>query len=436
MEIKHIENKQLKEEMFYGIHESGLRIYVFPKKGFSKYYAIYGTEYGSVDRTFRVPGEAEMTTVPDGIAHYLEHKLFEEEDGGNAFDRFAQTGASSNAFTSFDMTAYLFSCTDHFYENLDIFLDFVNHPWFTEENVAKEQGIIGQEIQMYEDDPEWRVFFNTLTALFHHNPVKIDIAGTVESISHITPEVLYQCYRTFYNPANMVLVLVGDVEMEKVLTCVDRYVDPKRNLGQIPREVPEEPKSRVRERVEQKLVVSQPLFRIGFKDTEPGQTGEALLEKEIATELILEAAFGRSSDLYMALYEEGLIDNSFDMETDLAKSYGFTLIGGESRDPEAVYQRIREELLRLCRDGISEERLARARKVLISGGIRIFNSVERMGNAFIRQAFAGFNPLSFGEAVERVTDEMVMKRLRSHFDVENCVLSVVSPAEEAQEGAV
>lgn len=183
MEIKSFYNSRLNEKMQYTVHSSGLRVYVFPKKGFSKYYAIYGTEYGSVDRVFRVPGEDKMTEVPDGIAHYLEHKMFEEEGGGNAFDRFAETGASSNAFTSFDLTAYLFSCTDKFYENLDILLSFVNKPWFTEENVKKEQGIIGQEIKMYDDDPEWRVFFNTLTAMYHNNPVKIDIAGTVESRS-------------------------------------------------------------------------------------------------------------------------------------------------------------------------------------------------------------------------------------------------------------
>lgn len=430
MEIQTVRNEQLKEEMQFAVHESGLRVYVFPKKGFSKYYAIYGTEYGSVDRTFQVPGEQEMTTVPDGIAHYLEHKLFEQEDGGNAFDLFAKTGASSNAFTSFDLTAYLFSCTDKFYENLDILLEFVNHPYFTDENVAKEQGIIGQEIKMYEDDPEWRVFFNTLTAMYHHNPVKIDIAGTVESISHITPELLYRCYNTFYNPANMILVLVGDVDIEKAMTYVDKHVDAKRNLGQIPRNVWEEPKERVQEVIKQRLLVSQPLFRIGFKDNTLAE-GEALLKKEIATELILESVFGRSSDLYMELYEEGLIDSSFDAETDQSKAYGFTLIGGESRNPEEVYRRVKERLDTLCQTGIPSENLARARKVLISGNIRLYNSVERMGNAFIRQLMAGFSPLSFGDVVASVTDAEINARLREHFNTQNSVLSVVCPAQES-----
>ena len=428
--IKEFYNEKLQEKMQFAVHKSGLRIYVFPKKGFSKYYAIYGTEYGSIDRSFKVPGEEEFSVVPDGIAHYLEHKLFEQEDGGNAFDLFAKTGASSNAFTSFDLTAYLFSCTDKFYENLDILLGFVNKPWFTKENVEKEQGIIGQEIKMYDDDAEWRVFFNTLTAMYHNNPVKIDIAGTVESIAKITPELLYRCYNTFYNPANMILVMVGDVDIEKAMTYVDKYVDESRNLGEIPRAKFDEPKERVKEIVEQKLLVSRPLFRIGFKENQLDGDCEAMLKREIATELILEAVFGKTSDFYMELYEEGLIDNSFDAETESTKAYGFTLIGGESSNPKQVYEKIKEKLLDIQKTGIPEEDLKRAKKVLISGSIRMFNSVERMGNAFIRQLLAGYNPLEFGDMVEKVTDQEVMDRLKEHFDTQNCVLSIVKPVDE------
>lgn len=432
MEIQYKRNETLGEEMQYAMHKSGLPVYVFPKKGFSKYYAIYGTAYGSVDRSFVVPGEKEMTVVPDGIAHYLEHKMFEEENGGNAFDRFAMTGASSNAFTSFDMTAYLFSCTDRFYENLDILLDFVNHPYFTEENVAKEQGIIGQEIKMYDDDPEWRVFFNALEAMFHENPVKIDIAGTVESISHITPEILYRCYRTFYNPANMVLVLVGDISMEEAMKYVDKHVDISRSLGKVERPIVEEPKQRVREYAEQKLVVSQPLFRIGFKDNSPGETGNALLKKEITTEIAVEALVGKSSPLYMELYEEGLIDASFGTEVDAECLYGFTLLGGESKDPKAVYERIKKEIRRCQQEGLCKDAVERAQKCLVSAGIRLFNSVESMGNAFIRRVMNGSDPLGYADLVNAVTYEDVMERLRTHFDTENSVLSVIYPAEQEE----
>ncbi len=430
MQTERFINNELKEEMQFAVHQSGLRVYLFPKKGFSKYYAIYGTEYGSVDRVFKVPGDKDMTTVPDGIAHYLEHKLFEEEDGGNAFDRFSVTGASSNAFTSFDMTAYLFSCTNSFYENLDILLDFVNHPWFTKENVEKEQGIIGQEIKMYDDDPEWRVFFNTLTALFHNNPVKIDIAGTVESISHITPEILYKCYNTFYNPANMILVMVGDIDMDEAMKYVDKHIDSNRNIGLIPRNKFIEPKEVVKNKTEQKLVVSQPLFRIGFKDNTPFTTGEELQKREIATEIVLEAVLGKSSDLYMELYEEGLIDSTFGAEADVAKTYGFTLIGGEAQDPEKVYERVKEKIKELQKNSIPAEDIERARKCLISGSIRTFNSVERMGNQFIRRLFNNTNPLDYAQAVRQVSDADVMNRLKEHFDTENCVLSVINPVEE------
>ncbi len=427
MSTERVVNNELCEEMQYALHKSGLGVYLFQKRGFSKYYAIYGTRYGSINRSFVVPGEDEMTTVPDGIAHYLEHKMFEEEDGGNAFDRFADTGASSNAFTSFDLTAYLFSCTEKFYENLDILLDFVNKPYFTEENVAKEQGIIGQEIKMYDDEPEWRVFFNTLIAMFHNNPVKIDIAGTVESISEITPEILYKCYNTFYNPSNMALVLVGDIDMDEALKIVDKHISPERKLGEIGRFAEEEPKERVQEYIEQKLSVSQPMFRIGFKDNSPGMSGDELLQKEIATEIILEAIFGRSGDLYLELYESGLIDASFGMEADIESEYGFTLIGGESPEPEKVYNRIKEEIEKVRKTGIDKELTDRARKVLVSQSIKVFNSVEKMGNLFIRRIMNGQSPLSYKEAVERVTDGDIQRRLCEHFDTENCVLSVVRP---------
>lgn len=427
MDIKKISNTALDEEMQYAVHKSGLRVYVFPKKGFSKYYAIYGTDYGSLNRTFTVPGEDKDITIPDGIAHYLEHKMFEEEDGSDAFEKFALTGASSNAYTSFDLTAYLFSCTDKFYENLDILLEFVNHPHFTEENVAKEQGIIGQEIKMYDDDPEWRVFFNSLKAMFHNNPVKIDIAGTVESISHITPEILYKCYNTFYNPANMLLVLVGDIDINEAMKYVDKHISPERNLGKVKCPEVAEPKERVQEYIEQKLSVSQPMFRAAFKDNMPYMTGDELLKKEIATEIILEAVFGRSSDFYLDLYEKGLIDSTFGTETDIEHEYGFTLIGGESKAPEEVYKEIKKVLDKCANDGIDKAAAERAKKVLISRDISLFNNVEAMGNAFIRQLKNNQNPLNYKNAVQSVTYEDIMNRLAEHFDTSNSVLSVVRP---------
>lgn len=425
--IKEYKNEALGETMLSAVHESGLKVYVFPKKGFSKYYAIYGTDYGSTDREFIVPGESEATVVPDGIAHYLEHKMFEQPDETNAFDSFALTGASSNAFTSFDLTAYLFSCTDKFYENLDILLDFVNKPYFTDENVEKEQGIIGQEIKMYDDDPNWRVFFNTLTALFHNNPVKIDIAGTVESIAKIDKDILYKCYNTFYNPGNMVLVLVGDVDMDKAMECVDRHIDSGRDLGEIKRPAIVEPKERVTEFSTQKLMVSQPLFQVGFKENLPYTTGSELLKRELTTDIIIEALFGRSSNFYMELYNEGLIDPGFGGEAELEKRYGFTLIGGESKDPEAVYKRIKAEIKKAQQTGIDSEKIERARRIAKAAAIKLFNSIEGMGNSFIRLLMKGINPLEYAQAADSITKADVDERLKEHFDTDNSVLSTIVP---------
>lgn len=329
MKFDKIESKLLKETIMHGVHESGLRVYIVPKSGFSKYYAIYGTEYGSIDTKLNFPDTNEVINLPDGIAHFLEHKLFEEEDGGNAFDRFALTGANSNAFTSFDITAYLFSCTDSFYENLDILMDFVNHPYFTDENVAKEQGIIGQEIKMYDDDPSWRLFFNMLQAMYHNNPVKTDIAGTVESIAKITPDILFKCCDAFYNPSNMFLVMVGDIDADKAIEIVDKYVSADRDRGRIQREKIDEPKSVVKSEISQKMSVSKPQFMIGFKEQETDIEGSELLKKQIETNVILNILFGVSSKFFNELYEEGLIDGSFGFEAELEKKYGFSSVNGE-----------------------------------------------------------------------------------------------------------
>ncbi|MFR1803348.1 MAG: EF-P 5-aminopentanol modification-associated protein YfmH, partial [Faecalispora jeddahensis] len=263
MRMEKITNERVQDSYYSVKHPSGLRIFVYPKEGSNSTYAIFGTRYGSVDTSFRRSDEQEVSTVPEGIAHFLEHKLFESEDG-DAFARYAKTGASANAYTSFDMTCYLFSCTENVYESLEILLDFVQSPYFTEQTVQKEQGIIGQEIRMYDDDPQWRVMFNLLKALYHHHPVKIDIAGTVESIAEITPEYLYRCYHTFYNLNNMALCVAGNIDPERVLELCDKMLKPSEPT-QVERIFEEEPAGVVQDRVEQKLSVTIPLFQLGFK---------------------------------------------------------------------------------------------------------------------------------------------------------------------------
>ncbi len=427
MKFETVKSSLLKETIMQGVHQSGLRVYIVPKKGFSKYYAIYGTEYGSIDTVLKVPGTDEVINLPDGIAHFLEHKLFEEEDGGNAFDRFALTGANSNAYTSFDMTAYLFSCTDSFYENLDILMDFVNHPYFTDENVAKEQGIIGQEIKMYDDDPSWRLFFNMLQAMYHKNPVKTDIAGTVESISKITPEVLFKCCDAFYNPSNMFLVMVGDIDADKAVEVVDRYVSCDRDRGRIQREKVDEPNSVAQKEIFQKMSVSKPQFMIGFKEKETDIEGTELLKKQIETNVILNILFGVSSEFFTELYEEGLIDGSFAFESELEKKYGFSSVSGESKDPKQVYDRVIKRIAEAKEAGFDEAEINRAKKVLIGANLKGYNDVERIGNNFIRSFMSGINPFEYEGLAQNVTKEALEARLNEHFDRDLSVLSVIEP---------
>jgi len=427
MKFEKTENKFLKENILFGTHESGLRVYIIPKEGFSKYYAIYGTEYGSLDQSLKVSGEE--IRLPDGIAHFLEHKLFEEEDGKNAFDKFSVTGASSNAFTSFDMTAYLFSCTEKFYENLDILLEFVNNPYFTDENVAKEQGIIGQEIKMYDDDPSWRLFFNMLQGMYHNNPVKTDIAGTVESISHITPELLYKCCDAYYNPSNMILVMVGDIDPSKAVSYIDKHVKSDKDRGKIQKEQIPEPNHVSKKIVRQKLSVSKPMFLMGFKEKEEGIFGEKLLLKQIKTDILMEVLFGKSSEYFMSLYGEGLIDSSFTKESELEKSYGFSSISGESSQPETVYERTLEYLKTVKEKPLDQSAVDVAKRVLIGKNLRKFNSVERLGNDFIRCFINEIDPFKYSEMVEKVSMEELSLRLDEHFDSESCTLSIIEPLE-------
>ncbi len=432
MNFERIYSEKIDETLLLGTHKSGLKVAIIPKKGFSKYYAIYGTQYGSVDREFIALGENEKTILPDGVAHFLEHKLFEMADGTNAFDHFSVVGGNSNAFTSFNITAYLFSCTENFYENLDILLNFVNTPYFTDENVAKEQGIIGQEIKMYDDDPQWRVFFNMLSAMYHKNPVKRDIAGTVESISEITPQLLYKCTNTFYNPSNMILVLVGDIDENKIEEYIDKNIPENRDSGEVKKFTEDEPSSIAKEYIEQRLSVSTPIFAIGFKEKETGIEGFELLKKEIATEILIELLFGKSSENYIKMYESGIIDASFDGETELEMEYGFTSFGGESKEPKKVYEAVKAAVNEAKIKGFENDEIKRIKKAILSDDIRMYNNMENIGNTYIKSLMKGINPLDYTKATEAIDKEYLMSRLSEHFDTDNCVLSVVYPIEEGK----
>ncbi len=429
MLLKQYHSETLKEDVYHGVHKSGLNLYILPKQGYSKSYAVFATHYGSIDNKFVVPGEKQATEVPDGIAHFLEHKMFEEQEG-SVFNQFSRLGALPNAFTSFNMTAYLFSCTDYFYDNLDILLNFVQNPYFTDENVQKEQGIIGQEIRMYEDDPNWRVFFNFLGGLYHHHPVKQDVGGTIDSIGKIDKEILYKCYNTFYHPSNMILFVVGDVDADTVVSHVEKDIKkehpPQEDIQRI---YPEEPNTIYQQKVEQHLSVSIPLFHMGFKDTDIGYGGQRLLKKDITTRILLEMILGKSTSLYQSLYEQGLINSTFDVDFTAEKGYGYTVFGGESPDPEKVRQQILDEINKGQREDLDPKVFERIKKVIFARFLRQFNSIERLANSFTASLFKGIHLFDYMEAYQAVSFKDVQERFESHFKPENMVLSIVKPLE-------
>lgn len=420
-----VTKKECFGDVYYtATHKTGLRIFVYPKEGYASTYAIFGTAYGSVDTTFRRSDEKELHTVPEGIAHFLEHKLFESEDG-DAFSRYAKTGANANAYTSFDKTCYLFSCTENFQSSLEILLDFVQSPYFTAQTVQKEQGIIGQEIRMYDDDPEWRVMFNLLGALYHNNPVKIDIAGTVESIAKITDKLLYQCYRTFYSLNNMVLCVVGKVDPQEVFDLADRMLKPGEDFKVI-KSFPEEPRSVVKTYVEQRFPISVPMFQLGFKEEAPAGRRSA---KELAdTQILLELLASESSPLYRRLLDAGLINSTFGYEYFELPGCASVLFGGESIDPQKVAEEIKKEVASLRKNGIAQEDFERARRAVYGRAIASLGSVESVCNNLVECAFSGRSIEDAIHAAAQTTKEDVQNRLMQQLLPEYAALSVVLPA--------
>ncbi len=422
--IREISSERAGEHYYEIQHPSGLRIFLYPKEKNNSTYAIFGTKYGSIDNCFQATGDAEPRRVPNGIAHYLEHKLFESEDG-DAFARYAKTGASANAYTSFDMTCYLFSCTENVYESLEILLDFVQSPYFTEQTVQKEQGIIGQEIRMYDDTPQWRVMFNLLSALYHTHPVKIDIAGTTDSIAKITPELLYSCYRTFYNLNNMALCIAGNIEPERVLALCDKMLKPSL-VSSVERIFEPEPESIVKPRVEQSLSVAVPLFEFGFKESVA--KGRASVRQLAETDILLEALASPASPLYRSLLDDGLINEaSFSHEYFEGPGFASVIFSGESSDPDAVADRIRREVGRVRREGIGRDAFRRAKNAVYGRNLMALNDAGVIANTVISLAFAGRELYSYIDAVADADADAVLSRLETQLNPDLSAISIVKP---------
>ncbi|PKM61553.1 MAG: hypothetical protein CVU97_07040 [Firmicutes bacterium HGW-Firmicutes-21] len=418
------ENTDIGERYYYTQHKSGLPVYVFPKKH-STAFAVLGTKYGSADTTFKTDKDDDFFTIPDGVAHFLEHKLFEDENGNDAFTRYAKYGGNANAFTSFVRTAYLFSCTGNFDENLEVLLDFVTCPYFSEKSVKKEQGIIGEEIKMYEDNPGWRVFFNMLGAMYINNPVRKDIAGTVESISEITPEILYKCYNTFYNLHNMALCVCGDVTPEQVEAVCDRVLKKAENI-KIERYTPDEPPHINTERVTLELEVAQPVFSIGIKDT-PANTPEEAMRRDAETEIILQLLFGRSGDFYNRHYESGLINHKFSASYEQARSYAYTEISGSCEDPDLVKKAVCEEITHRRDNFFTAEEFETAKRVVYANNLHNFDSTEDIATDFLSYVFAESDILDYPAVISGVTYEDAKNTFLSSFDINKSVLSIIFP---------
>ena len=409
-------------------HPSGLPIYVFPKK-MTTAYAILAVRYGSIDTKLRLTPDSGIRTLPDGVAHFLEHKLFENPDGTDALATFSALGADANAYTDYTRTAYLFSCTEKFSESLEVLLRFVTDPWFTSASVQKEQGIIAEEIRMYADSPWDRCAERLMEGLYRLHPVRKNICGTEESISQITPELLYDCYRTFYQLPNMALVVCGDVTPEAVLAVADRVLPRKAPVFRpIPRAPEPEPEEIVSPRVREEMPVSKPILCFGFKDVHIPADPVARSRRDAALSLVGDVLFSRSNSFFGTLFEAGLITASYSYAYSISQSFAYFGISCESDDPEEVRLCLLDYLEDTRRGGLDPDDLERSRRVLIADVIRSYDSTEEIANNLLAFVFEEANLFDYPGQLADVTPDEANRLLRELFREENLCLSVVAPA--------
>jgi len=417
----------LGESLCCGEYPNGFKAYVIQKNGFSKTFASIGTHYGSINSSFLTKFDEKPVVVPDGIAHFLEHKLFEQADG-NVLQKYAVLGASPNAYTTFAKTAYLFSCTDNFGSCLDLLLDFVRKPYFTDENVEKEKGIIEQEIDMYEDNAEFKGYFNFLKSMYKVNPVRLEIAGTKESIANITKELLLQCHATFYHPSNMIMVVVGNVDPDEVFSKIAATIGAEdTNPIEIKRITGEEPKALNSAYFEYWMEISTPRFFAGFKDFPKAFSGNEAAIRQIGMSVLLELIMGKSSPLYENLYSLGLINNTFSTEYNIEENYAYSCFGGESKDPDAAKRIIIDEIKRIKKDGFDQEALSRILKSFKGKSIRSLDSIERIASDFLTLNFKGCILFDYFGLYDKITVDYLKELVDEHFDEEFFCLTKILP---------
>ena len=412
------------ETLYSAVLDNGLEIRIVPKKDFSTFYAAFATNYGGACRRFRVDGQ-ELDT-PAGVAHYLEHKMFDLPNGDNALNILSANGADPNAFTSSGTTCYYFQCTEGFQENLRMLLHFVSTPYFTDETVQKEQGIIAQEIRMGEDNPGLAIYYNLLRMLYAHHPIRDRVAGTVESIAEITAETLYTCHRVFYAPSNMILCVEGDVDPEAVCRIAEEVLPkekapvPTADFGEAEELLPAE-----RFHTEA-MEVSAPQFLIGAK-LSPGLTGSAAQRQRLVAALALRMLCGSSSPFYTRLYADGTLNMDFDYEVDASAGTLTFILGGESKTPETVLREFSAEVRRIAENGFDEGTFTRARRASLGARLRALEDFDNVCVSLAMDHFDGYCSFDSFDLLDGITAEDCRRFVAEELAPERLALSVITP---------
>ena len=423
--MKVLECLKIKEKAYIEDLDNGLKVIIVPKKESSKKFVIWGTKFGSIDNKFILPETGEEVSVPDGVAHFLEHKMFEQPNGTNSLDKLMALGLDANAYTTNDHTAYLFECSDdeNFYSGLDELMDYVQSPYYTDENVEKEKGIIGQEIMMYDDDPGFQLYLNTLKCLYSKCPIRIDIAGSIQSISPINPDILYKCYNTFYNPSNMILVVCGNFDPENILSEIKKRLKPSKNIGEIKRIYEKEPNEINQKYMEKNMSVSMPIFMLGIKD-KVVEASERV-KRHMTIEVLLNLLIGNSSNLYKKLYEQQVLLGEPDVEYEFSNQYAHALIGGQSNNPQLVENMFIEEIQKLKRDGLNSEDFERIKRKIYGEFVTEFNDVASISRMFLADTVKNINSFDYANEYDNVTIEYANYILNEVFIENKIVLSVI-----------
>ena len=417
-----IENNRIKEKIYIEKLNNGIPVVVIPKKT-NKKYIIWGIKYGSIDGTFL--SNNMKVNIPDGSAHYLEHKLFEQKNGENSLDVLSSLGVDANAYTTNNHTAYLFECTENFYEGLDELMDYVQNPYFTDENINKERGIIEQEIMMYKDYPEWELYMNALECMYNSHPIKLDVAGSIESISHITKETLYTIYDNFYTPENSVIVISGDFVPEEIIEVVKLKMVMKSDNKKVQRIYPKEDRMIVRTKKEQKMDISIPMFMIGYKDND--FSGNRV-KKNLAIEILLNYAYSRSSKVFNDLYESGKILGEVSFNYEYAENYAHVLIQGQSDDTQYVINALENTLEDIKENGFDLKRLESMKRKVYGELVRDnYSTVSSISTGFVTDYFRNVSIFDYFEEFDLINEEYLLILLNELFDRKNKVISVINP---------